>query len=68
MAVISYLHKTTTAFRKKYLLQQDAGLATIQQCELGDEFSNYIEIKEDYSWLEEIFSNVTLEDISYADM
>ena len=59
-------------FRKKIhclsLLQQDALLTTIQQCELYNELSNHIDMEEDYIWLEVIFSNVTLEDISQADV
>ena len=50
------------------LLQQDALLTTIQQCELYNELSNHIDMEEDYNWLEVIFSNVTLEDISQADV
>ena len=72
MVVITYLRETSTAFRKKIhclsLLQQDALLTTIQQCELYNELSNHIDMEEDYNWLEVIFSNVTLEDISQADV
>ena len=50
------------------LLQQDALLTTIQQCELYSELSNHIDMEEDYNWLEVIFSHVTLEDISQADV
>ena len=64
--------KHLPASRKKIhclsLLQQDALLTTIQQCELYNELSNHIDMKEDYNWLEVIFSNVTLEDISQADV
>ena len=43
-------------------------LTTIQQCELYNELSNHIDMEEDYNWLEVILSNVTLEDVSQADV
>ena len=72
MVVLLNLRETSTTFRKKIhclsLLQQDALLTTIQQCELYNELSNHIDMEEDYNWLEVIFFNVTLEDISQADV
>ena len=55
-------------FTASVCYQQDALLITIQQCELYNELSNHIDMEGDYNWLEVIFSNVTLEDISQADV
>ena len=40
----------------------------MQQSELYNELSNNIDMKEDYNWLEVILFNVTLKDISRADV
>ena len=64
---VKHLLHSEKKIRCLSLLQQDALLTTIEQCELYNELSNHVDMEEDCNWLEVIRSHVTLGDISQAD-